>query len=632
MLNLLHGTRGRSAAWMVGGALLLAARWVAAAVPPSEQLLPDSTKAYLSVPSVSTLEEHFEATSLGRLLQDPVLKPFADDLRRQFEAQLTATRDQIGLTLNDFDGAVSAEVALGVVQAADGKPSVTILADVEGREAKAEELRVRLDGNLVESGAAKSQQTIEGVQLAIYDLPPKGERTETLRIIYFLDRGLLCITGHIEVAQGILQRLHGKKQPNLAGVERFRKVMDRVQADASGASPDVRWFVDPIGLAEVIRAYDPDVRRNPDLLKVLKNQGFMAVQGVGGHVFLATGSHELLHRTFVLAPPPYELAMRMLSFPSATEFTPQAWVPRDVVSYSSFHWDMQNAFDKFGTLFDEVVGEGETGLWDDVLESVKTDPNGPGIDIRADLVAHLGTRATLITDTRLPISGTSRRRLFAAETTNEALLAANVARSMKGDPSVRERSFQGYTIFEIQAQPDSELPTVELQAAEGAHEIGGGGATGAPNAAVAVAHGHLFVSSHVDLLEKILSEPEARTSLVNDPDYRLVTEQLQKLTGAETCAQSFLRLDDHFQVTYELFRGNNLPGADTPIALVLDAAIEEAPEGELRKPKVDGSKLPDYQIIRRYLGPTGLSVRNDPQGWYVIGFALRKDMPLAARP
>ena len=77
--------------------------------------------------------------------------------------------------------------------------------------------------------------------------------------------------------------------------------------------------------------------------------------------FAAEG-YELIHRTAVHAPPPYEKSMKMLVFPNHADFAPQPWVPRDIATYMTGYVDIANAFDNFGPMFDELFGEGEPGV------------------------------------------------------------------------------------------------------------------------------------------------------------------------------------------------------------------------------------------------------------------------------
>ena len=116
--------------------------------------------------------------------------------------------------------------------------------------------------------------------------------------------------------------------------------MERCAAEAGELLPDLRWYVDPFGYARAARSLtDSSKRRGKDFLKILTEQGFDAIQGVGGFVNLAVyDSFEILHRTSVYVPPvegaedKYRLAMRMLRFPNSEELQPQPWMPRNIWS------------------------------------------------------------------------------------------------------------------------------------------------------------------------------------------------------------------------------------------------------------------------------------------------------------
>ena len=123
-------------------------------------------------------------------------------------------------------------------------------------------------------------------------------------------------------------------------------------------------------------------RKGKSILEVLRNQGIGAVKGVGGFLDFAAEGYEMVHRTAVYAPLPYEKSMKMLVLPNGDDLAPQPWVPRDIATYTTLYFDIANAFDNFGSLFDELFGEGERGAWEDIKQSLKEDPNGPQIDLR----------------------------------------------------------------------------------------------------------------------------------------------------------------------------------------------------------------------------------------------------------
>jgi hypothetical protein len=372
---------------------------------------------------------------------------------------------------------------------------------------------------------------------------------------------------------------------------------------------------------------------------------------VGGYINLGLGEYEILHRTAVYAPTPFEKAMGMLAFPNSSPTAPPAWVPRDVVTFTSMNWEIKTAFERFSTLFDELFGEGSEGTFNDTIDSVRDDPNGPGIDIRKDLIGHLGTRAVVITDYKLPITPSSERFAFAAETTNEPALAAAVQKSLETDNNVIKRVFKDYIIWEMKAEDDAvaavvvERPDEDITgdkdalALKDATEPKAGQAGGfrakmadeddepvqLPNAAVAVARGHLFISSHVDFLEKILAGVSEEDRLENEGDFQRVNDELKKLGAKQICIRNFTRADEQLRITYDLFKAGKLPESETVLAQIIRSAQEEESDGTFRKPKFDGSKLPDYQVARRYIGIGGTYISTEENGWVVVGFLFRKE-------
>ena len=69
---------------------------VASAASPSEELLPDTTKGYVSIPNVEVLRTKWNETQLGRLVQDPVMRPFVEDLRNQIKNKLSKFGGSVG--------------------------------------------------------------------------------------------------------------------------------------------------------------------------------------------------------------------------------------------------------------------------------------------------------------------------------------------------------------------------------------------------------------------------------------------------------------------------------------------------------------------------------------------------------
>jgi hypothetical protein len=287
-----------------------------------------------------------------------------------------------------------------------------------------------------------------------------------------------------------------------------------------------------------------------------------------------------------------------------------------------------------------VYTEGD--YWRQVLEGLedkdKTDPASPRINLRAELIAHLGKRVTVITAYEEPITTTSERLLFAIEATNEEAVRAAITKTMETNTDVKLSKFEEHLIWEMVEEEQSgppEIPTITVPKLIGEGEQGEkqGEEEAAkdvrllPHAAVSVAHGHLFVASHIDFLKKVLAPKQPRAMLGANVDCQLVQAAVDQLAIPQRCAWSFSRTDEEYRPTYELIRQGKMPQSETMLARVLNAIFSTGKKGEFRAQKIDGSQMPDYDVVRRYLGAAGMVVSSEPDGWFFKGFALKKGTP-----
>jgi hypothetical protein len=370
------------------------------------------------------------------------------------------------------------------------------------------------------------------------------------------------------------------------------------------------------------------------MLKILKNQGFTAIEGVGGFVNFSVDKYDILHRTFIYGPgnqasgERFTLAARMLDIPNGGDFAPPDWVPRDVSSYAAMNLNTKNAFESSKTLVNEIVGD---EVFEDVLESIKTDENGPRIDIRKELIAYLENRVVIFSDNQLPITPKSERIVFAVPTNNAEKLAVTIQKQMETDEDAKRREINGHVVWEV-VDAQTDLPMITIENAEA---LAGDGADKAadeepeekpmlPNSAVTVAFGQLFVATHIDILAKVLASEEQRQKLSTSSDFERVTTEMAKLKLSSESAEMFTRTDDAYRQAYELLRAGRMPEAESMIGKLLNSMLGEGKEGVLRSQRIDGSKLPEFDAVRRYLGPAGLSVTTEGDGWFITGIVLPK--------
>jgi hypothetical protein len=638
---------------------------------PSETLLPDTTQGFFGISNVDVLNEHWDKTQLGHLMADPVMKPFTKDIRRQFDSRWSRVHDRLGLTLDDMRKVPGGDVGIGLVATGPGKSALGIVIDVTGKLPQAKELLARTTKTQWDRGAKRSEVMVRGCADAViqFDLPELEEEKEAARstlegsgndensapapvtekppvrqAFYCLTGNFLAVTDDLGVMKGVLDRQCGKHQNgSLANHKPFRAVMDRCKKDYGNTPPQMRWFIHPIGYAEAARASTPPykLRKGRSILEVMRTQGLDAVLGIGGLADFSSEGKELIHRTAIYAPPPYTESMKMAVLPNSAEFAPQSWVPRDISTYTSLYINILNAFDNFGPLFDEFAGGGTKGVWErDVLPGLKglKSTGGAQIDLRKEIVVHLANRISIMTDYQLPITTSSERLLIAVETKNEKEVLKGIEKFFKGDKTVNRREINGHVVWELVGD---QTPTPEIQPMtfEGVPPV-----TPAhprkkkteddedeedvqphllPHRAVTVANGQLMIASHIGFLQKVLAPEKKPELLVDDVNYKLVGDEIAKL-DPQRCLRFFSRTDEEYRPTYELTRMNKMPESESLFAKLLNGMFGEEKRGATRKQRIDGRELPDYQVVRRYLGPAGLQVTSEPEGWFLKGFTLTK--------
>ena len=87
----------------------------------------------------------------------------------------------------------------------------------------------------------------------------------------------------------------------------------------------------------------------------------------------------------------------------------------------------------------------------------------------------------------------------------------------------------------------------------------------------------------------------------------------------------FSRTDEDLRPTYELIRQGKMPESQTLFGRFLSNLLGTGKDGKLRKQQIDGSLMPDFQMARRYLGPMGVYVQTEEDGWFLVGAMLPKD-------
>jgi hypothetical protein len=645
--------------WPLLGVLVLVAcqaRAAEPAFPPSETIFPDTTVGWMSIADPLAFQESFDGTQYGKLLQDPNLEPFVKSFREQLSKAGKQRLGKLGLTLEDLGEVPGGEIAMAAIVPEEGRLATVLLVDTTGHEAETEKLLEEIDGRLLEQEAERLADYEDVIR--VYRLPPEppraGEEADAPepreRLVAVVHTAAALVVGDDPVqVHHVLSVLEAGRQDSLARHQNFVKVDERSREGMPENAASLRWFVDPFVFASAYKAANPprESRKGPDYVEILARQGFDAVKSIGGSIIFGAGTHEMRHQTVVYAPPlpdrdpesfdRYDLAARMLRFPNAEQIEPPTWVPAGSSSWSAMQWDIQAAFKSAESLVDDVIGE--EGVFDDVIASLKEDPDGPQIDVEADLIACLGQRVAMLSDYVEPIDIESDRLVIAIQATDPERVAATVAKSMVTDPDMQRIESHGVVIWEA-VDRTMEIPKLEIETPGGivAHadhdeeddqqdrrrRLREKEEKLLPHSAVTVAHGHLLIASHRDILERVLTMVDSADSLAVMPDYELVNDELGRLYPGPVALRGFARSDDSIRPAYEMLKSGSMPKSKSVTGQILNSLLGDGEPGSVRDQKIDGSTLPDFELIRKYFGIGGFSMQNLEDGWLLGGMTLAR--------
>jgi hypothetical protein len=623
---------------------LLLASVATAAVPPSDTLLPRTTKGYLSIARPKEFDDRWNKTQIGQMFNDDVMKAFVDDFKKQMREDFGAIEKKLGLTYDDLKGVTGGEMSLSLIERRGQDAALAITIDVTGHEKQAEGMIAAAEQRFARRNGRRSTATVDGTRFEVFSVPT-GDKTQ--HTIYFIKGSLLCGIDDRAEAERILGRMSGNAKDNLASVRAYQATMEKCRREAGKLEPEARWFIDPFGFIFADRTLHEPSKRDQDIAKILYNNGFDAIQGAGGFLNqLVEGHVEILTRTAIYAPPVrgkendplrWNSSMQMMQMPNGPAVQPESFAPRELAAYITININVMDAFDHVGPVFDAL--QDHEDAWKNTLDGWKNDPYGQQVDVRKEFVANMNNRVTVMSSYDTPITEDSERSVFAIEAKNEAALAKTLDKWMAKEPDVVKHQVGQYVIYEhvekanAQSEPDVEVPgfspvgnsSNEKTANEKKRKE-----RVLPNSAVTVALGHLMMASDVNYLTEILQSFGQHERLASSADYKQMSEVMNRLAPGERSGWIFGRSDEELRPSFDLIREGKMPQSKSMLGKMLNKILttaQEEKQGVPRRQRINGTNLPDFEMVRRYFGPHATVVRSDKDGWFVTAALLNKEAP-----
>ncbi len=124
----------------------------AAAGPPSDTLLPRSTKGYISVAHPKDFDDRWNKTQLGQMFNDDLMKAFVEDFHKQIREDFGAIEKKLGLTYDDLKGVTGGEMSLSLIDRKGQEASLAVTIDVTGHQKQADGLLAAIEKRFAAQG------------------------------------------------------------------------------------------------------------------------------------------------------------------------------------------------------------------------------------------------------------------------------------------------------------------------------------------------------------------------------------------------------------------------------------------------------------------------------------------------
>jgi hypothetical protein len=547
---------------------------------PCERRLPRDVVAYVSFRNIAEFRTQWAQTLTGQLWRDDSLADFRPAIETQLAEKWKEHQDYVGLTLPELLDIPHGELVVALAIQSDGKPGAVTLVDFGEKADAVAKMVEKLSEEAKNQQLDRAEEEFEDTKLIVYRRAAAEENKPPQdTVAYFIKDTFLVVGNGAASLKGVLNRWDGKHDQTLAENPVFRYVADKTRDEQQEAAPLMTWFIDPLGLVKAALAASPQAPPQASLIvTMLPLLGVDKFKGVGGSFDMARSDFDMVSRTLIYFEPPVRGALNMFQFDVDGQ-SPPKWVSDQASSYFAINWNLGKAYGAAESLFDSFQG---AGAFSKIIQQLADHEQSGGVHLKKDLIDQLTGKVQVVGESSGSDDDDSEKYLIAVEARNVAGAKATL-RKMAQIPGVqvKEREFQGETIYEIGSDDGEDSPPM----------------------GIVIAENHLMFGTDVKLLERVLRGTEGRETLADSPSYKRIAKRFPE----KTSSISYNKEDNSAQSLLAFLK------SPASAQLLGEDAAEIA------------SKLPSIDVLKKYLTSSGSYMQPDERGLKITSFSLKKE-------
>ena len=594
-------------------------------LPRAVDMFPAETQAFVWMPSSKSFLDNWAETELGKLAADERLKEFWISQQEEISNRFSNAGWQLSLKFDDLPEICSGQAAMGWIARPSiaAKPySLGLIVDVAGRDSQVTAFLDRIQGEMDSKKATTESVAVDGLSVKHYVLPKLANDTKIRDSYYVLSQGQLLAADDLETIKDLVKAQSGVQTGALSQSNIYKNVQSKIERDDHPS--EIEYFVQPIGFGKLLRSVSgKQAKSQVDILKLLEGQGFDRILCAAGSVQLNKSDLDMHHQGFILREEELPTSVQILDFPNQEQLVPPSWISVNSAGVLGFSWNFSDAFPKFKGIVDAYIGDEQ---FDEILDGIKRDPNGPQIDIKQELLPYIGTEFFAISEIVEPITPESKRSLICIKLKDpDNKLSGVLNRYSKSEPGASTEDIGEYRIWKFSNEEEEE-EIIEFNQVPGQGKEEEEEEKPLLNEwAVSIVDGYFVFASNPETLTKVIAN--AQNKDIQGEFERLEAVQAvramqKKLVHGNGFSFSEVDLADRsFEMQYELFRQGILPQSRSLLALVLERILKT---DKSKAQELQGNKLPPFDQVKQFFTPTGMVIRTEKDGWGIDGFILGK--------
>ena len=588
----------------------------AAELPKSAKLVPPETIVMVNIDNFSQLRTQFEKTPLYKLYKDPAMKPFVDDVKAKWQEMKQKSENEMLRIIADANVWPKGRAAIALVldeRAKDAnEPPVVLITQWGENIDKVKDAVNKIVEKAVEKGARREAEDYRGVNtIRITQGPSKG-------LSYcFIDD---CLIGSMspDVLKFVIAQVKGAGSPTLGDDGDYNATLGAIAPAAEG---QINFYVNIKQIIKAALAEDTEGKAKT----LINNLGLANVTSFGGSVDVGRGpGGETSGKAFLKIDGDKKGVCKMLEVESVALRMPQ-FVSASSSSVSVFNLNIKKAYAELGVILNNFSPQMAAMLY---MPLLPPGPQGePPLQLKADVVDHLGSQIVLVQSIKKPSSGAAAsaepQTLVAIAIDNRNALEKSLSTLhdkliAPGNPDAK-RQLLGHTIYSVDVS--GFLPFLgagqrtPMQALPGPD----GGVPKAPSAAFTVTDTHLILGGESAVEQAIRALGGGQAESIDSAKWfakaKSSIPSVVGLAGLQDNAAS----GEFFWSTVRQMKKKGeggKPGGEIGMSVNSDTLVPQMILSQAGFDVFDFGLLPEFEAARKYFGVSSSYGISRPDGFF----------------